>query len=430
MVSRPDRAERAPAPDPELAGKRLLILGGGLWQLEYVRRARQLGLETWVTDWSPTAVARNDADHFEALDLKDRDGTLALARRARIDAVLTAADIGVPTAAFVAEQLGLPGHPPSLAESATNKFMMRQRSRLSGIACPWYRCVRSTTDGTAAIDDGMLPVIVKPVDNCSSRGVRWIDRKSDLAPAVFEALAASRCGEALIEQFLVGTEGSIETLVRNGCVTILGICDKTKSPLPDRYDLELRYPGDFDVALWRDLESLAQRIADGFAIANGILHIEFLVSEDTRTVYLIEFAIRGCGSKVATHLMPALTGVDVVRIVIRQAFGLPVEIEPSGARHHGALHFLMFPRGRVVAVRGVEEARRLPGVIDVCVECAPGDSIHDVHDGRGRPGHVLVSGGNRAEVQQTLADVRARIRLDYDDATDVAPMDLVDRRST
>ena len=115
--------------------------------------------------------------------------------------------------------------------------------------------------------------------------------------------------------------------------------------------------------LWRDLESLAQRIADGFAIANGILHIEFLVSQDTRIVYLIEFAIRGCGSKVATHLMPALTGVDVVRVVIRQAFGLPVEIEPSRARH-GALHFLMFPRGRVVAVRGIEEARRLPGVID------------------------------------------------------------------
>jgi biotin carboxylase len=429
MALSPDRAGRSPADDPELAGKRLLILGGGLWQLEYVRRARQLGLETWVTDWSSTALARSEADHFEALDLKDRDGTLALARRARIDAVLTAADIGVPTAAYVAERLGLPGYSPSLAEYATNKFMMRQRSRLSGIACPRYRCVRSTAEGTAAINDVMLPAIVKPVDNCSSRGVRWIDRPSDLVPALSEALAASRCGEALIEQFLVGTEGSIEALVRGGRVVILGICDKTKSPLPDRYDLELRYPGDYDVSLWRDLESLAERIADGFAIANGILHIEFLVSPETRTVYLIEFAIRGCGSKVATHLMPALTGVDVVRVVIRQAFGLPVEIEPSRARH-GALHFLMFPRGRVVAVRGIEQARRLPGVIDVCVERVPGESIHDVHDGRSRPGHVLVSGRNRAEVQRTLADVRALIRIDYDHASDVAPVDLVAGQST
>jgi biotin carboxylase len=424
MSTRLDPVDQFTAADPELAGKRLLILGGGLWQVEYVRRARQLGLNTWVTDWSSTALAGDEADHFEPIDLKDRDATLALARRAGIDAVLTAADIGVPTAAFVAERLGLPGHPPSLADYATNKLKMRQRSERVGIACPWYRCVRSTEDAAAAIDDRNLPAIVKPVDNCSSRGVRWIARKSELAAAVSEALAASRCGEALVEQFLVGTEGSIEALVQDGRVGILGICDKTKSPLPDRYDLELRYPGAYDAAVWAALESFAQRIADGFDVANGILHIEFLVPDDGKTVYLIEFAIRGCGSNVATHLMPALTGVDVVRTVIRQAVGLPVRIEPSRARR-GALHFLMFPRGRVVAVRGVDAARRLPGVIDASVERAPGESIDEVHDGRSRPGHLLVWGRDRGEVQRTLSDARALIRLDYDHATDVPPLDLV-----
>jgi biotin carboxylase len=416
-----DPVERFAAADPELAGRKLLILGGGLWQVEYVRRARQLGLETWVTDWSSTAPARGDADHFDPIDLKDREATLVLARRAGIDAVLTAADIGVPTAAYVADRLGLPGYSRSLAEYATNKLKMRQRSQLHGIACPWFRRVRSPAEAAAAIDEAALPAIVKPVDNCSSRGVRWIARKSDLAPAVSDALEASRCGEALIEQFLVGTEGSIEALVQDGAVTILGICDKTKSPLPDRYDLELRYPGAYDTAMWSALESFAQQIADGFAIAAGILHIEFLVPAGGRTVYLIEFAIRGCGSKVATHLMPALTGVDVVRIVIRQALGLPAQIAPSRGRH-GALHFLMFPRGRVVAIRGVEAARRLPGVIDACIERVPGDSIDEVHDGRSRPGHVLVWGRDRAEVQRTLADVRALIRLDYDHATDVPPL--------
>ena len=89
-------------PDSEIAVKRLLILGGGLWQLEYVRRARQLGVETWVTDWAPDALARTEADHFEPIDLRDREATLRLAKAVRIDGVLTAADIGVPTAAFVA----------------------------------------------------------------------------------------------------------------------------------------------------------------------------------------------------------------------------------------------------------------------------------------------------------------------------------------
>ena len=408
--------------DPDLSGKRLLILGGGLWQLEYVRRARQLRLETWVTDWSPSALARGEADHFVPIDLKDCEATLALARRAHVDGVLTAADIGVPTAAHVAARLGLPGHSPALADDATNKFKMRQRSEAAGIPCPWYRRVRSIDDAVALIDGHALPAIVKPVDNCSSRGVRWIDRKADIAPAVSDALKVSRAGEALIEQFLLGTEGSIETLVQDGRIVILGICDKTKSPLPDRYDLELRYPGAFEAPVRASLEALVQRIVSGFGVTSGILHIEFLVSDDTRTVYLIEFAIRGCGSKVATHLMPALTGVDVVRVVIRQALGLRTPIEPTHAGH-GALHFLLFPRGRVTAVHGVDAARQLPGVIDACVERRAGDFIDDVHDGRSRPGHVLVCGRDRTDVQETLARVRALIRIDYEHAAGVASIE-------
>jgi len=413
--------------DPELVGKRLLILGGGLWQLEYVRRARQLGLETWVTDWSAAAIAREDADHFESIDVKDQEATLGVARRARVDGVLTAADIGVPTAAYVAEQLGLAGHSRELADIATNKFKMRERSRRLGIACPWYRLVRSSGDALAAVGAGALPVIVKPVDNCSSRGVRWVDRTGDLGAAVEEALTASRRAEALVEEFLVGVEGSIEALVQDGRTIVLGCCDKTKSPLPDRFDLELRYPGAFDDRVCRDLEQLAQRIASGFEVRDGILHIEFLVSRDGATVYLIEFAIRGCGSKVVTHLMPALTGVDVVRTVIRQALGLKSQIEPARTRH-GALHFLMFPRGRVAAVRGVEAALHVPGVVDACVERRPGDVIDEVHDGRSRPGHVLAWGRDRDEVQRVIGEVRALIRLDYDGVADVKPIALPEDR--
>jgi biotin carboxylase len=275
----------------------------------------------------------------------------------------------------------------------------------------------------AVVSAASLPAIVKPIDNCSSRGVRWVNRLADIAPAVDAALAASLSGQALIEQFLVGTEGSIEAIVQEGRAIVLGMCDKTKSPLPDRYDLELRYPGAYADREQRDLDQLAQRIASGFEIRDGILHIEFLVSRDSGSVYLIEFAIRGCGSKVVTHLMPVLTGVDVVQVVIRQALGLRAPVEPEHVRH-GALHFLMFPPGRVAAIRGVAEALGLPGVIDASVEAKAGERIDEVHDGRSRPGHVLVWGNLRADVQRLLMDVRRRIRLDYDDVTGVAPLEL------
>jgi biotin carboxylase len=411
---------RVSQPAAALSGKRLLILGGGLWQLEYVRRARQLGVETWVTDWSPTAEARDEADHFEPIDLKDRDGTLALAGRARIDGVLTAADIGVPTAAYVARELGLPGNSVEVANLATNKVNMRERCRHAGIAGPWYELVTSGAAARSTVQPDQLPVIVKPVDNCSSRGVRWVGRHADLGEAVDAALEVSRARQALVEQFLVGTEGSIEAIVQDGSAIVLGICDKTKSPLPDRYDLELRYPGAFTGDVQGQLEGLAQRIASAFAIREAILHIEFLVAQETSAVFLIEFAVRGCGSKVMTHLMPVLTGVDVPQVAIRQALGLRSRVEPKRDRH-GALHFLIFPPGRVAVVRGVEEARGLPGVIDACIEATPGDRIDPVHDGRSRPGHLLVWGSDRAGVQDVIAAVRRRVRIDYETAFGVAP---------
>ena len=98
-----------------------------------MRRARRLGLESWVTDWSPPAVARSEADHFEPVDLKDREATLALARTS---ARRRRADGGGHRRAYIADRLRLPGHPPALAEQAANKFAMRRQTEASGIACP------------------------------------------------------------------------------------------------------------------------------------------------------------------------------------------------------------------------------------------------------------------------------------------------------
>ena len=410
--------------DSEIAGRRLLILGGGLWQRDYVRRARALGLETWVTDWHADAVARDDADHFFPIDLKDAAATLELARSARVDGVMTPADIGVTTVAYVASALGLPGPTPELARRSTNKLDMRRRAADVGLAVPWFEPVRSVEAAfemmTRHPGPITAPVIVKPVDNCSSRGVCVVHDRAALESAVDAALTSSGEGTALVEQFLQGVEGSLEAFVQAGEITILGVCDKTKSPLPDRYDLELRYPGAYSPAASRNLAAFIEHVVRGFEIADALLHVEFLIPYGTDEVFLTEFALRGCGSKVITHLLPQLTGIDVVRATIRQALGLKTPLTATRQRH-GALHFLMFPSGRVAAVHGLEQARAVPGVIDVCVERVPGERIDPVHDGRSRPGHLLVHGRSRSDVQATIAAVRSAVRVEYDDHREAVP---------
>lgn len=418
-------ASRLPrvSPDSDVAGKKLLILGAGLWQREYIHTARAMGVETWVTDWSADAVARDDADHFAHIDLRDAARTLTLARSVGVDGVMTAADVGVPTAAHVAGVLGLAGSPETLARQATHKQAMRERAAAIGLRCPWFETVASSGAAHSAMAHRAYPIVVKPVDNCSSRGVRVVEDSAALESAVIDALAASNERLVLLEEFLVGQEGSAEVFVQQRQPTLLGVCDKTKSPLPDRYDLELRYPGAYSPAVSRNIERFVARLVEGFAIADALIHIEFLVRQGTDDVYLVEFALRGCGSKVITHLLPQLTGIDVVAAAIRQALGLRASCLPRWTRH-GALHFLLFPPGRVAAIHGVKEARALPGVIDLTIERAAGDVITETRDGRSRPGHLLVHGETRRGVAETIDAVRRAVRIEFHDGRSAGPLPM------
>ena len=71
-----------------------------------------------------------------------------------------------------------------------------------------------------------FPLIVKPVDAYSSRGVKKVDSAELLKEAVENAINISRTGEAIVEEYVEGQEISVDVYVANGkpyilCQTIL-----------------------------------------------------------------------------------------------------------------------------------------------------------------------------------------------------------------
>ena len=73
---------------------------------------------------------------------------LAAARAKPIDGVLVVGDRPTVIAARVAEDLGLPGHPPAAAAIARNKQLTRERLRDSGLLVPWFVTTPAEADPT------------------------------------------------------------------------------------------------------------------------------------------------------------------------------------------------------------------------------------------------------------------------------------------
>ena len=126
-------------------------------------------------------------DSFEHIDLKDREGSAAMALRHRngdgLDGVFTPGTDFSTSVAWVAEKLGLAGISYEVARRATDKCLMRESFAQAGVASPAFACW--TGEGNPEILLGprlSFPLVVKPVDNMGARGVRRVNRRQDLAP--------------------------------------------------------------------------------------------------------------------------------------------------------------------------------------------------------------------------------------------------------
>jgi len=394
----------------DLQGRKILVLGAGTWQLPYILKAKELGLRVYATDWSACAPGAKHADVFEPIDLKNREATLSFARRNHVEAVFTSADIGVTTAAFVANELALIFHSNAVAFSATNKLAMRNKAWEAGLGTPKYKAVENVIDALEAAGEIGFPLIIKPVDNCSSRGVRYVSNVADLKNWFSESLSASFTGKVLLEEFMTGTEGSVEAVVDNGATIVLGVCDKVKSPLPYRYDVLLNYPGEYTNHEYGLICDFTRNLVRAFEIKSGIVHIEFIVDEDS--VKLIEFAARGCGSKVVTHLIPAMTGFDVMDYLLNSSFGKRKQISIT-KNLSGALKFIMLEPGTIKEIGGIDEVRRMDGIVDMDVERKVGDTISEIRDGRSRPAYILAVGKDRTDVANKLSGALAKLKVTY-----------------
>ena len=133
-------------------GKLLHILGGGAFQLPSLRLAKNLGYRVLVTDMYPERPAYALADYHEVVNITDLEGTLAVARKYAIDGILCdTTDVGVPTAAFVAERLNLPGIGYEVARNFTNKHRMRVLTQAKGLRCPRFAPAINLGEAQAAL---------------------------------------------------------------------------------------------------------------------------------------------------------------------------------------------------------------------------------------------------------------------------------------
>ena len=169
--------------------KRLLMLGGSLYQTFAIKEAKRLGYYVITADYLPSNPGHKYADEYHNVSTTDKEAVLKLAKELEVDGVVAyASDPAAPSAAYVCEKLGLPSSPYKSVEILSNKDLFRQFLLENGFNCPKAMGFTTYEDAFNHIDEFTLPVMVKPVDSSGSKGINKMTDKSQLKAFVEDAL--------------------------------------------------------------------------------------------------------------------------------------------------------------------------------------------------------------------------------------------------
>lgn len=369
-----------------------------------------MGFRVLVSDMDFKSPGFVLADLHEVADITDAAATLEVARRHRIDGIVCdTTDVGVPTMAYVAERMGLPGIGLQTALNFTNKYQMRAVTSAAGLPNPPFRLVRDKSELRAAVDAIGWPVVLKPVDCQSSRGVHVVHESARLDDSFADALAVSRSREVIAEGFLDGVEVTVEGVCVDGEVFAIGISDKDHFAHRSEVANRLTYPAACSEGVHQRIRETNAAVVRALGLRTGVTHAEYMVCADG--VFLIEIAARGAGSRVYSTIVPHLAGLPIPELYLRHVMGESMSVRPDGLPRAANLGFFSFPTGRVTRISGVEEAARLPGVSEVLLEFAVGDVLQPPQDDRSRPGLVVVLGSTRDEVLATTERVYQTVEV-------------------
>jgi biotin carboxylase len=396
-----------------------VLTGGSRSQLGLLEQARALGHEVCVVDGSANAPLLAKADHRVVRSFTDVTGVLGDLEAQGIEPVAVAtmgSDQAVLPTAQLAERLGLPGLPVGTARTVADKRRMRAAFERRKVRCPKGREAASFEEAEQAFHQLGAPVVVKPVDGSAQRGVTEVRAEVELPAAVDRALAASRTGALVLEQYLDGEEYTVNGFLLEREYVPMSVTRRLLHPPPPLgVCIAHRYPSLLENE--EPLFELAREASLAVGLETGPSYVQVRMRDGQPSA--IEVGARLGGGKDA-ELAKLVTGFDAIRANVLWALG---ELgrddlergEPQAPC--GLVRFVVAPPGLIVRL-DASPALALDGVHEAGFYWREGMVLPPLTSGAERLGYLLLTASGEAKLDE-LTD-RALAALDVEIAVESA----------
>lgn len=401
-----------------------LVLAGSCPQIVLMEQLKKRGIYTILADNNINAVARPYADDFVKVDILDSSAVKQVAVNHQVDFLIAVcADQVLLTVAKVSEELGLPCYLDyDTACKVSDKGYMKDIFQQNGIPTSRHAFMAELDESKIA---GMqYPLVVKPVDAYSSKGVRKCCDFLELKTFFAAAASISRSGIVIVEEFVEGVELTVDFEVVDGRAILLSASNTEKVNYQDRFlAFRTRFPAAVSTETINRIKIIGQKIADAFKLKNTPMLIQLLT--DDKKEYVLEFSARtGGGAKYL--LLKMATGFDPITAVIDLTLGKKPQVENIQSESKLVTNeFIYAYPGIFHNLEGFESLKKEGIIAEFWQFKWEGAKIFDAATSSDRVVSITIKADSYKELVLKHNEAAKRMRIINDEGKDIMRHDLL-----
>ncbi len=390
--------------------KKAIILGGTHDHIALIEQLKVRGYFTILIDYLEYPPARNFADHYICESTLEQQKVLEIAKEEAPDLVIAACiDQALLTMAYVCEELGLPCHISyQTALSLTNKVLMKEIFLKNDIPTSKHFVLSSKHD--VIPDDLKYPLVVKPADSNSSKGIIKVNSKSEVGEAINTAFTFTRSHKVVVEEFVIGDELSVDVVIENFEPQIVLVTKNIKMQQNEHHFTIVQniFPGTEDPAAIEQIRLIAGKIAKAYNISNGPLLIQ-LIYDGTR-LSVVEFSSRiGGGSK--HHQIKSVTGFDILGYFIELLLGKSTVPVIRKNCNYALMNYIYAKNGTINKFIGFEELKKRAVIEEYFYYKLPGSEVTNHISSADRLAGLLLTAKSRKVLLEKLERTDNQLKL-------------------
>lgn len=305
-------------------------------------------------------------------------------------------DVSVVSAAELNNRFNISDANLEASKIFTNKFLMREKNKSSLLKNPKYIKLNIDNLSFDFVCKKYKNFIVKPLNLQSSLGVKELSRLSAEDFLIFkEELHKLKVDEVIIEEKIEGVEYTIEGYKERGGGHKILAASKKEKKIGFGVANSLHYTEECLLDIMQLAPALNDLLSD---LSFGPTHSE-VIKENSNSFYLVESAVRGGGSSIASKIIPVLTGFYPEQQMLFDATGIKVVNQKLQKFRAVTLAFYAYRHAQNYMVDYSDVKHN---VVSHWTDYTAGRPLGKIIDDRSRHGCFIVGGGSSYQVRNIL----------------------------